>query len=249
MSRYPEYSRSVLQSWIAQGKVFVNGRKIVKAGTPVANGADVVINAEIPKYVCRGGWKLEAALERFGIDVVGKRALDSGLSTGGFTDCLLQAGALSVIGVDVGYGQVAERIRTDPRLTILERTNLRRVRRSALPRGERVDIVTLDLSFISLLKIIETINDVLSTDGDVIALVKPQFEVGKAHVATGGVVKDSGARQAAVDAVIEGFAVSGFHCLGSMESPIRGATSGNIEYLCHFRRKGQFPHADQKCSE
>jgi 23S rRNA (cytidine1920-2'-O)/16S rRNA (cytidine1409-2'-O)-methyltransferase len=219
--------------------VFVNGRQILKAGSPIPEDATILVNAEVPKFVCRAGLKLEKALKVFDLTVTGKRALDSGLSTGGFTDCLLKAGAASVVGVDVGYGQVAQAIRIDPRVRVMERTNLRRLRRSDLPfeDGGLVDIVTLDLSFISLLKVLEAVDNVLSPVGDIIALVKPQFEAGKANVAAGGVVKDPEVREATVQAVIEGFRAAGFVCLGTVESPIRGATAGNIEYLCHFKRR------------
>lgn len=127
----------------------MNDRPVLKSGTPVSKNAKVVITAEQPKYVCRAGLKLEAALHHFGVDPTGYRALDSGLSTGGFTDCLLQHGAKEVIGVDVGYGQVAEKIRTDERVTMMERTNLRHLRLADLPGEKCVDLVTLDLSFIS----------------------------------------------------------------------------------------------------
>ncbi|KAB1226549.1 putative rRNA methyltransferase YqxC [Morella rubra] len=147
LERFQQYSRTFIQSWILQGKVFVNGKVVNKAGTPVSEQAVVQIRAEVPKYVCRAGYKLEAAIEQLGIDVSGKVALDSGLSTGGFTDCLLQYGASFVYGVDVGYGQVAEKIRRDERVCVIERTNLRYL--SSLP--QKVDLVTLDLSFISIL--------------------------------------------------------------------------------------------------
>jgi 23S rRNA (cytidine1920-2'-O)/16S rRNA (cytidine1409-2'-O)-methyltransferase len=127
----------------------VDDRPVTKAGTPVSVSANVAIKAEQPKYVCRAGLKLEAALQHFHVDPTARRALDAGLSTGGFTDCLLQHGAAEVIGVDVGYGQVAERVRTDPRVIVMERTNFRHLRRSDLPGARFVDLVTLDLSFIS----------------------------------------------------------------------------------------------------
>jgi hypothetical protein len=131
------------------GKVLVNNQPVLKAGAPVSRTAQVTITVEEPRFVCRAGFKMEAALRHFAIDVTGLRALDSGLSTGGFTDCLLQHGAASVVGVDVGYGQVAEKVRTDPRVTVMERTNLRHFRADQLPGGGVVDLVTLDLSFIS----------------------------------------------------------------------------------------------------
>lgn len=231
---YPQFSRNVIQSWIVQGKVLVNDRPVVKAGASVPPMAHVTITAEQPKFVCRAGLKLEAALDTFSINIQGCRALDAGLSTGGFTDCLLQRGAVHVIGVDVGYGQVAEKIRTDDRVLVMERTNLRHLRRKDLPNNEFVDLVTLDVSFISSLKMIDTVQDVLKPQGDVVLLVKPQFEAGKELVSAGGVVKDPEVRKRVVDSVIAGWTDAGFRCAGVIESPVKGATSGNVEYLAHF---------------
>ena len=224
--------------------MLVNDKAVLKAGTPVSSTANVVITAEQPKFVCRAGLKLEAALDHFKIDPTGFSALDSGLSTGGFTDCLLQRGALRVVGVDVGYGQVAEKVRVDPRVTIMERTNLRHLRRGDLPHGAApLDIVTLDLSFISSLKMRETVCDILKENsGQLLLLIKPQFEAGKAEVNAGGVVRDPEVRAKVVSSVIEGWKEVGFECLGWMESPIKGAASGNTEYLAHFIRDGKVVH-------
>ncbi|GMN50180.1 hypothetical protein TIFTF001_019339 [Ficus carica] len=202
VERFQEYSRTFIQSWIVQGKVFVDGKVVNKAGTPVPDKAVVEIRAEVPKYVCRAGHKLEAAIEEFGIDVSGKVALDSGLSTGGFTDCLLQYGASFVYGVDVGYGQVADKIRRDERVCVIERTNLRYL--SELP--QKVDLVTLDLSFISVLL------------------------VGK-----GGIVKDPLVHQEVIEKIIKGVENFGFTSKGWIESPIKGA-EGNTEFLAYFTR-------------
>lgn len=151
----PSVSRTVLQSWIARGKVFVDGARCTKAGSPVSAKSVVEVRAAEEKFVCRGGLKLDAALSQFDIDVNGLNAIDCGLSTGGFADCLLQRGASAVLGVDVGYGQVAEKVRRDPRLFALERTNARRLVASMLPKGapRSYDIATLDVSFISVLKV------------------------------------------------------------------------------------------------
>ncbi|KAK4756406.1 hypothetical protein SAY87_006533 [Trapa incisa] len=186
VERYEQYSRTLIQSWILQGKVTVDGRVVNKAGTPVSNKASVEINAEIPKYVCRAGYKLEAAIEQLGIDVKGKVALDSGLSTGGFTDCLLQYGASFVYGVDVGYGQVADKIRRDERVSVIERTNLRYL--TGLP--QKVDLVTLDLSFISILLVMPAVINVMKEDATLVTLVKPQFEARRSQVGGGGIVRD-----------------------------------------------------------
>lgn len=214
----------------------MNDKPVTKAGTQVSDAATVLIIAEQPKYVCRAGLKLESALEHFSVDISGKRALDSGLSTGGFTDCLLQKGAVHVVGVDVGYGQVAERVRTDPRVTVMERTNLRNLKLEDLPGSEAVDLVTLDLSFISVLKVLDAVCDVLKPQGELIVLIKPQFEAGKAQVSAGGVVRDPAVHQEVIQKVVESCKGLGFECEGWIESPIKGATAGNTEFLAYFKR-------------
>ena len=223
-----------MQSWILQGKVRVDGKPVLKAGTLVRPEAGVEITAEEPRYVCRGGLKLEAALRAFAVDVRGRAVLDSGLSSGGFTDCLLQHGASRVYGVDVGYGQVHETVRTDPRVTIMERTNLRHVVASDLP--ERVQAVTLDLSFISVIKVMDAVCEVLETGGDLIVLIKPQFEALKGQVGRGGVVRDAAVHADVVERVSAGIAARGFRRAALIESPIRGASKGNKEFLGHFVR-------------
>jgi len=234
MEQLPGRSRNVVQSWILQGKVRVGGRAVLKPGTPVRPDAVVEITAEEPRYVCRGGLKLEAALREFAVDVQGCAALDSGLSTGGFTDCLLQHGAAHVYGVDVGYGQVHERVRTDPRVTVLERTNLRRLAAADLP--ERVQVVTLDLSFISVLKVLDAVCECLEPGGDLVVLIKPQFEALKGQVGRGGVVRHAGVHAEVVDRVSAGIVARGFRRAGVIDSPIRGAAKGNKEFLGHFVR-------------
>ncbi|XP_065623250.1 uncharacterized protein LOC111999438 isoform X1 [Quercus suber] len=186
LERFQQYSRTFIQSWILQGKVSVDGKVVNKAGTPVSEKAVVQIMAEIPKYVCRAGYKLEAAIEQLGISVAGKIALDSGLSTGGFTDCLLQYGASFVYGVDVGYGQVADKIRRDECVCVIERTNLRYL--SELP--QKVDLVTLDLSFISILLVMPAVVNVMKEEASLVTLVKPQFEARRSQVGSGGIVRD-----------------------------------------------------------
>ncbi|KAG5071787.1 hypothetical protein JHK86_006998 [Glycine max] len=185
VEKYQQYSRSIIQSWILQGKVYVDGKVINKAGTPVPDKAVVEIIADIPKYVCRAGHKLEAAIEQLGVDVTGKVALDSGLSTGGFTDCLLQYGASHVYGVDVGYGQVADKIRRDERVSVIERTNLRYL--AELPQN--VDLVTLDLSFISILLVMPAVVNVMKENAALVTLVKPQFEARRSQCPAWGHVQ------------------------------------------------------------
>nr|XP_043637265.1 hemolysin A [Erigeron canadensis] len=231
LDRFQQYSRNYIQSWILQGKVLVDGRVVTKAGHPVSDKAIVVIKAQIPKYVCRAGHKLEAALEQLGVDVKGKVALDSGLSTGGFTDCLLQHGASFVYGVDVGYGQVAEKIRTDERVSVIERTNLRYL--TELP--QKVDLVTLDLSFISILLVMPAVINLMKEEATLITLIKPQFEARRSQVGGGGIVRDPLVHQEVRERIVKGIEDLGFQCTGWIESPIKGA-EGNIEFLACFSR-------------
>lgn len=230
--RYPDLTRNFIQSLIMQGKVFVDGKKIIKAGTSIENTADIILEMEQPKYVSRAGFKLEKALDYFNIDVTGYVALDAGLSTGGFTDCLLQRGAKKVYGVDVGYGQVHEKIRNDSRVIVMERTNLRHLE----PLSEQVDIVTLDLSFISVLKVLDAIIPLLKNESKLVVLIKPQFEADRADVGRGGIIKDETVHQKVVDKVSSGIEAYGFECKGIIESPILGS-SGNKEFLAYFVKK------------
>ncbi|RAL43380.1 hypothetical protein DM860_012521 [Cuscuta australis] len=231
LERYQQYSRTFIQSWILQGKVLVDGKIVTKAGTPIPEKAVVEIIAEVPKYVCRGGHKLEAAIEKLEIDVAGKVALDSGLSTGGFTDCLLQYGASYVYGVDVGYGQVADKIRRDERVSVIERTNLRYL--SDLP--QKVDVVTLDLSFISILLVMPSVVNLMKEDATLVTLIKPQFEARRNQVGGGGIVRDPLVHQEVVEKIVNGVQSYGFQCKGWIESPLKGA-EGNTEFLACFYR-------------
>ncbi len=231
IERYPELSRNYVQSIIMQGKVLVNDKIITKAGTQVSENANLVLNTEEPKFVSRAGFKLEKALTHFAINVTDLVALDAGLSTGGFTDCLLQQGAQKIYGVDVGYGQVHEKIRTDPRVVVIERTNLRYL--TDLP--EKVDLVTLDLSFISVLKVIEPVKELMKEQAKLIVLIKPQFEAEKHQVGRGGIIKDQEVHQEVVKKVISGIQEQGFTYHGFTESPILG-TQGNKEFLAYFEK-------------
>ncbi|KAJ6842511.1 uncharacterized protein M6B38_301510 [Iris pallida] len=231
LEQYQQYSRNFIQSWILQGKVIVDGRVVNKSGTLVSDKSMVEIKADIPKYVCRAGFKLEAAIEQLGVDVVGKVALDSGLSTGGFTDCLLQHGASFVYGVDVGYGQVSDKIRRNERVSVIERTNLRYL--SKLPQA--VDLVTLDLSFISILLVMPAVVNVMKTESTLVTLVKPQFEARKSQVKRGGIVKDPEVHKEVLERITKGVEDFGFCNKGWIESPIKGA-KGNTEFLVCFER-------------
>lgn len=223
---FPQYSRVQIQSWIMQGRVKVDGVVQSKSGAQIDEQAVIAVDAQEPKFVSRAGFKLERALEAFNVDVHDFVCLDAGLSTGGFTDCLLQKGAKKVYGVDVGYGQVHEKIRHDQRVVVMERTNLKEL--PALP--EPVDLVTLDLSFISLLKVIDVVRRVLKPDGKLIALIKPQFEAQKHEVGAGGIIKDPRIHQRVIEQVSQGLCNAGFEVIGIIESPILG-TMGNKEFL------------------
>lgn len=220
---------------ILAGQVLVNGQKQDKAGALVPQDADIRILGEVLPYVSRGGLKLEAALREFKIDVTGKTALDVGASTGGFTDCLLQHAARKVYAVDVGYGQIAWKIRQDKRVVVIERTNIRDIDPFLIP--EPVDIVVIDVSFISLKKVIPAVIQLLKPDAELIALIKPQFEVGRDQVGKGGIVRDEAARIAAVDRVRKFITGLGFEVKGVIPSPITGQ-DGNVEFLIHAVRHG-----------
>lgn len=228
----PQYSRRQIQSWIMQGRVTVDGHILTKAGLQVPQEAEIVVDVQEPKFVSRAGFKLEHALAHFDIDVHGFVVMDAGLSTGGFTDCLLGRGARKVYGIDVGYGQVHEKIRQDPRVIVMERTNLRDVR----DLGELVDLVTLDLSFISLLKVMDAVNAVLKDCGALLALIKPQFEAQRHEVGHGGIVKDPEVHKAVIERVITGLQEYGFEVHGVVDSPIEGGM-GNKEFLVYATKK------------
>jgi 23S rRNA (cytidine1920-2'-O)/16S rRNA (cytidine1409-2'-O)-methyltransferase len=227
-------SRQKAQALILAGAVEVDGAATTKAGMPVGDESAIRIRAEEAgtalRYVGRGGLKLEAALAQFGIDPAGKVAVDIGASTGGFTDCLLQHGAARVYAVDVGYGQLAWSLRQDPRVRVIDRTNIRTLPPDRIP--EPVDLATIDVSFISLTLVLPKAAELITPQGVIIALVKPQFEVGKGEVGKGGIVRDPVKRERALDRVVRFAETIGFVSKGVMTSPITGQ-KGNIEYLIH----------------
>jgi 23S rRNA (cytidine1920-2'-O)/16S rRNA (cytidine1409-2'-O)-methyltransferase len=235
-------SRERAQAMIIAGQVLVNNRKEDKAGSRVPEDADIRILGEQLRYVSRGGLKLEAALREFTVDVQGKTALDVGASTGGFTDCLLQHGAGKVYAVDVGYGQMAWKLRQDPRVIIIERVNIRHIDPALVP--EPIDIAVIDVSFISLEKVVPSILQFLKPPTEIIALIKPQFEVGKGQVGKGGIVRDESARTAAIERVTSFFRETGFEVRGVIPSPITGQ-DGNVEYLIHAEKHSScFCHSE-----
>ncbi|MFL5738074.1 MAG: TlyA family RNA methyltransferase [Actinomycetota bacterium] len=234
--------RNAAREVISSGRVRVGGRPALKDSTLVRPDDAVALGPEGRRFVSRGGEKLSAALERFGVDARGRRCLDAGASTGGFTDCLLRAGAEHVIAVDVGYGQLDWTLRTDPRVTVLERTNARELRADELPY--RPDLVTADLSFISLASVVPTLAELSSPEAEFLLLIKPQFEAAAAAVEEGGVVRDPAVRARAIEDVAAAASRSGLQPAGVMASPLTGP-AGNAEFLLHARR-GSVPgsHVD-----
>ncbi len=225
-------TRQKAQALILAGQVMLDGRRVEKAGESVKEGAQIEVIEGLP-YVSRGGMKLKAAIDNFNISVSGLVCADIGASTGGFTDCLLKEGASKVYAVDVGYGLIDSRLREDPRVTVMERANFRHAGAGFF--GELVDFASVDVSFISLRLILPPIIPNLRPGGSVVALVKPQFEVGRESVGKGGIVKDEDAREGAVREISEFAERIGFELLGRMESPVKGA-KGNIEYLLYLSR-------------
>lgn len=229
-------SRERAQRLILAGKVLVNEQKVDKAGSQVAADCAIRLLGEDLKYVSRGGLKLERALAHWSIDVAGKLCLDVGASTGGFTDCLLQHGAARVIAIDTGYGQMEFKLRQDPRVRLMEKTNARYLTGDAI--GERVDFIAMDVSFISATLVLPAVVESAFAVGaersgrKMVVLVKPQFEVGKEQVGKGGIVRDDKAQLAALDKVRSAVGNHGAVQLESIESPILGA-EGNREFLLY----------------
>ena len=224
-------SRAKAQALIMSGLVFVNGQKADKAGMSFEDNAPIEVRGSVCPYVSRGGLKLEKALRDFGVDPTGYVCSDSGASTGGFTDCLLQHGAKKVFAIDVGYGQLAWAIRSDPRVVTMERTNIRYVTPNDL--GEPLDLSVVDVSFISLKIVLPTIKNLLKSTGQVLCLIKPQFEAGKEKVGKKGVVRDKAVHKEVLDAFVSLAHELRFNILGLTYSPVKGP-EGNIEFLGHL---------------
>ncbi len=227
-------SRARAQALVLAGKVFSGEVRIDKPGTLVLTDAALLVRGGDHPYVSRGGVKLEGALASFGVDPAGKRCLDLGASTGGFTDCLLQRGAASVAAVDVGYGQLAHELRTDPRVLVLERTNARTLLPAQI--GGPVDLCVVDASFIGLGKLLPAVVTCLAPGGELVALVKPQFEVGRDEARKArGVIRDPQVRSRAISGVAAEVAEVGLTVLATCDSPIEGP-KGNLEAFVHARR-------------
>lgn len=228
-------SRNKAQAMLLAGEVIVNDQRIDKAGTKVSSEAELRLRQRNPHYASRAAAKLLGGLEAFAqMQIKDRVCLDAGASTGGFVDVLLHADAKRVYAVDVGYGQLDERLRKDPRVIVRDRCNLRYLSEEQVP--EKIDLVTLDLSFISITKVLDSLMPFLSPHAQLLCLVKPQFEVGREHIGKGGVVRDAAARQMALDKVRDHALSLGLHSLGAIDSPLPGAKSGNVEFLLALQR-------------
>lgn len=226
-------SREKAKAIIMAGIVYVNNQKVDKAGFELKEGDVLEVRGKTLQYVSRGGLKLEKAMQEFPITLDGKICMDVGASTGGFTDCMLQNGAVKVYSVDVGYGQLAWKLRTDERVVNLERTNFRYATREQIP--DEVDFASVDVSFISLKHILPNLNTLLASDGQAVCLIKPQFEAGKEKVGKKGVVRDLNVHLEVVENVINLALENGFSVMGLQFSPIKGP-EGNIEYLVYLNK-------------
>ena len=235
-------SRELAKAYIMAGNVYVDGQKEDKAGTKVAVTAKLEVKGNQMKYVSRGGYKLEKAMDVFGIRLDGKICLDIGASTGGFTDCMLQNGASKVYAIDVGYGQFAWKLRNDERVVWLEKTNVRYVTHEHVP--DEGDFASIDVSFISLTKVLPAVLGVLGEKGQLVCLIKPQFEAGREKVGKKGVVRDSSVHREVIEMIVEYVRTQSLGILGLDFSPIKGP-EGNIEYLIYLDKSRSGMHEDE----
>ncbi len=228
-------SREKAKSVIMEGSVYVNGQKEDKAGSMFEENVQVEVRGKTLKYVSRGGLKLEKAVKQFGLSFADKICMDIGASTGGFTDCMLQNGAKKVYAVDVGYGQFAWTLRNDPRVVCMEKTNIRYVTPKDI--DDVLDFASVDVSFISLTKVLEPAKELLADNGEMVCLIKPQFEAGREKVGKKGVVRDKKVHLQVMERVTDFARQAGFHILDLEFSPVKGP-EGNIEYLMYIRKDG-----------
>ena len=235
-------SRELAKAYIMAGNVYVDGQKEDKAGTKVAVTAKLEVKGNQMKYVSRGGYKLEKAMDVFGIRLDGKICLDIGASTGGFTDCMLQNGASKVYAIDVGYGQFAWKLRNDERVVCLEKTNVRYVTHEQVP--DEGDFASIDVSFISLTKVLPAVLGVLGEKGQLVCLIKPQFEAGREKVGKKGVVRDSSVHREVIEMIVEYVRTQSLGILGLDFSPSKGP-EGNIEYLIYLDKSRSGMHEDE----
>ena len=241
VSRGLAESREKAKAIIMSGNVYVDGQKEDKAGTSFNDKVNIEVRGNTLKYVSRGGLKLEKAMANFDVTLEGKICMDVGSSTGGFTDCMLQNGAVRVYAVDVGHGQLAWKLRNDERVVCMEKTNIRYVTPDDIP--DKIQFSSIDVSFISLTKVLGPVKELLSDDGQIVCLIKPQFEAGREKVGKHGVVRDKAVHLEVINKVIE-YAVSiGFEVLNLEFSPVKGP-EGNIEYLLHLQKhtEGIYEH-------
>lgn len=229
-------SREKAKTMILEGNVFVNNNREDKAGSMFPDDCQIEVHGSTLKYVSRGGLKLEKAMAEFDISLDGSVCMDIGASTGGFTDCMLQNGASKVYSVDVGYGQFAWKLRTDPRVVCMEKTNIRYVTPEDI--GDVLDFASVDVSFISLTKVLPAAYELLRDAGEMVCLIKPQFEAGREKVGKKGVVRDQAVHKEVVEKIIQFSLDNGFSVLDLSFSPIKGP-EGNIEYLVHLRKTGE----------
>lgn len=229
-------SREKARALILAGRVQVNGQRVDKPGQQVAEAAVLSVTGSDNDYVSRGGTKLAGAMEAMHIGFEGKTVIDVGASTGGFTDCALQSGAVKVYAVDVGYGQLDWKIRQDPRVTVLERTNIRKVDPQDFP--EKMNIAVIDVSFISLALVLPVVTELLDDAGEVVALVKPQFEAGREQVGKKGVVKDAAVHLQVLERVADCARQAKLNPVDACYSPIKGP-NGNIEYFIYLRKSAE----------
>lgn len=227
-----DLTRAKAQSLIMSGVVYVNNQKELKAGSMFSEDAVIEIRGETLKYVSRGGLKLEKAMASFDIALDGKVCMDIGSSTGGFTDCMLQNGAVKVYAVDVGYGQLHYKLRTDERVVVMEKTNIRYVKPEDIP--EKINFASVDVSFISLTKVIPPALELLDETKELVMLIKPQFEAGREKVGKKGVVRDPAVHEEVIEKVVSFAEGSGLSAEGLTYSPVKGP-EGNIEYLIHVK--------------
>ena len=226
-------SREKAKAYIMAGQVYVDGQKEDKAGSMFTETVKVEVRGNTLPYVSRGGLKLEKAMNEFDVSLEGKVCMDVGASTGGFTDCMLQNGGVKVYSIDVGYGQLDWKLRNDPRVVCMEKTNIRYVVPEDL--GEPADFSSIDVSFISLTKVLLPVRNLLTDEGEIVCLIKPQFEAGRENVGKKGVVRDKSVHIAVIEKIIGLIAENNFSLLGLDFSPIKGP-EGNIEYLCFIEK-------------
>lgn len=230
-------TRSRAKTLIMEGAVFVDGNREDKAGSLFSTDCQITVKEDTLPFVSRGGLKIQKAIKDFSIDLEGLVTMDVGASTGGFTDCMLQNGASMVYSVDVGYGQLDYRLRTDSRVVVMERTNIRKVPAGSLDPAPAFS--SIDVSFISLKTVLPHVKDLLTAENSIVALIKPQFEAGKDQVGKNGVVRDPAVHERVIEEILGYTETLGYHILGLTFSPVKGP-KGNIEYLLYISNRGEY---------